>query len=270
MSFANPWGLLGLLSLPAILFFHWYQRRFPRMAVAGLHLWGVTIDSRDAGPKRERLPITASLLLELLLALLITLILSRPRIDSTEKSHHLVIVLDDSASMSAAPIGETSPRDAAIQLIEQRIAALPPNSVVTVLLTGTEPKPIVGPEARPDEVVAGVANWQPDKPLHRFEPAWDQAAQIAGESGQVLFITDHIPVTKKRDNADAVLIRPKADGNRCRRSRVRECRLHAGAVAARSGLRPGPQTDCRRYRPRVSLGAEFQRLSQVRKNHGSK
>ena len=84
-QFQYPW-VLGLLALPAILVLHLYQRRFPRMAVAGLHLWGMHADAHDAGPKRERLPLTASLFLELLAALLLTLIVSRPRFESTAKA----------------------------------------------------------------------------------------------------------------------------------------------------------------------------------------
>ena len=194
MSFANPWGLFGLLAVPAVLFFHWYQRRFPRMAVAGLHLWGVRIDSRDAGPKRERLPITSSLLLELLVAIVLTLILAQPRIDATARAEHLVVVLDDSASMSATPKGELAPREAALQQLEERITALPENSVVTILLSGRNVATLAGPEAKQEEAIAALAKWKPRKPRHSFSPAWDQASQIAGETGRMLFITDRIPV----------------------------------------------------------------------------
>ena len=38
MEFANPLGLFGLLTLPAILAIHLFHRRFPPLLVAGLHL----------------------------------------------------------------------------------------------------------------------------------------------------------------------------------------------------------------------------------------
>ena len=34
-SFANPWGLLGLLSLPAIVVIHMYHHRYPPLLIAG-------------------------------------------------------------------------------------------------------------------------------------------------------------------------------------------------------------------------------------------
>ena len=79
MYFANPWGLLGLLALPAVIAIHLYHQRFPPLVVAGTHLWGAETEVRAAGRRRERLPITATLLLELLAALLLTMVLSQPR-----------------------------------------------------------------------------------------------------------------------------------------------------------------------------------------------
>jgi len=193
MSFANPWGLLGLLSLPVIVVLHLYQRRFPQMAVAGVHLWGVPVDSRDAGPKRQRLPMTASLLLELFAALLLTLLISRPRLDTAQKAVHLVVVLDDSASMSAEPNGETALRTRAIDALQQRLNELPDGSRLTLLLTGRRPVLLAGPAASPQDALQALQTWKPQQPQHSFEPAWDYALQLAAENDHLLFITDTIP-----------------------------------------------------------------------------
>ena len=195
LSFANPWGLLGLSALPAILVLHLYQRRFPRMAVAGLHLWGSHVEAHNAGPKRERLPITASLLLELFAALLLTLVVSRPRFDATAKAEHLVVVLDNSASMSARPDGESSFRDAAAEALKSRFEELPAGSVVTLLLTGRRPVMLAGPGIRPAEAIGKLSNWRPGEPQHDFQPAWDYAAQLADDTGRLLFVTDRLPAS---------------------------------------------------------------------------
>jgi len=215
LSFANPWGLLGLLALPAILVLHLYQRRFPRMAVAGLHLWGMHADAHDAGPKRERLPLTASLFLELLAALLLTLVISRPRFEATAKAEHLVVILDDSASMSARPEGGVSFRDAAVEAIESRLEELPEGSVVTLLRTGRRPAMLAGPGVPPRDAVEKLADWQPGEPRHDFQPAWDYAAQLADETGRLLFVTDRLP------DASNVAFR-SAKGRRSRQSELTE------------------------------------------------
>lgn len=193
MSFANPLGLLGLISLPVILVIHLYHRRFPPLEVAGLHLWAAESEVRLAGRRRERLPITASLLLELLAALLMTLVISQPRFGELDKVTHLVVVLDGSASMMGRPPGDASFRDQAVAALRQRIDDLERNSVVTLIQTGARPVMLAGPAVPWSEAEPRLAQWQPQATRHDFAPAWELARQVAEDSGQLLFLTDHIP-----------------------------------------------------------------------------
>ncbi len=193
MSFANPWGLLALLAMPAIVAIHLYHRRFPPIVVAGVHLWGVQHEMRSGGRTRERLPITPSLLLELLAAFLIAMILSQPRFGELGRATHLVVVLDNSASMQAEPTTDTSFRDLAAAELLERMDNLNRGSRVTALVTGNRPATLIGPLASVDEARDQLASWQPSVSIHEFSTAWDQAAQFAGESGEMLFLTDHLP-----------------------------------------------------------------------------
>jgi Aerotolerance regulator N-terminal len=190
--FANPWGLLGLLSLPAIVVIHMYHHRYPPLLVSGLHLWGVEMKVTTAGRKRERLPITSSLLLELLAALLIALTLANPTFGELGKVTHLVVVLDNSASMQAAPPNEPSFRDQAEAILQQRVEALGRSAVVTLMTTGRRVKKLIGP-ASWEEAKIALAEWIPVETSHDFQPAWDRASQVAEGSGELLFLTDHIP-----------------------------------------------------------------------------
>ena len=176
MSFANPWGLLALLAMPAIVAIHLYHRRFPPIVVAGVHLWGVQHEMRSVGRTRERLPITPSLLLELLAAFLIAMILSQPRFGELGRATHLVVVLDNSASMQAEPKTDTSFRDLAAAELLERMDNLNRGSRVTALVTGNRPATLIGPLASVDEARDQLANWQPSVSIHEFSTAWDQAA----------------------------------------------------------------------------------------------
>lgn len=193
MYFANPWGLLGLAALPIIVAIHLFHRRFPPMRIAGLHLWGTESEVRAPGRRRERLPITASLLLELLAAALLSLLLAQPRIGEQQRVPHLVVVLDNSASMQARPADGPSFRNAAVAEIEDRIAQRDGDMRVTPILTGRRPVTLAGPGARWPEVQEELARWKPAAPRHDFAPAWDLAAQLAEETGELLFLTDHLP-----------------------------------------------------------------------------
>jgi hypothetical protein len=193
MTFANPWGLLGLLALPAIVILHLYYRRFPPLLIGGLHLWGVQTQVREAGRRRETLPITASLLLELLAAAVLSLVLAQPRLAESRQVEHLIVVLDNSASMQARPPGKASFRDAAVEELTGRFKKLPSGSVATLIVTGRRPELLAGPAVPLSKAETALAAWNPGAPAHDFEPAWDLASQLAETSGRILFLTNHLP-----------------------------------------------------------------------------
>lgn len=198
MYFANPWGLLGLAALPLIVVIHLYHRRYPPLFVAGLHLWGVETHTTTAGRTREPLPITPSLICELLAAMILSLVLADPRWGDVGKVVHLVVVLDNSASMSSRPPGleEKSFRDAAVTELDRRIQRLPRGSVITLLRTGRRPEMLAGPAVPWDEAKPKLDDWHPALPKHDFQATWDLAAQLAAETGQLLFLTDVVPDEK--------------------------------------------------------------------------
>ena len=197
MSFANPWGLLALTALPVIAAIHLFHRRYPRLEVSGLHLWGVAQMTHTPGRRRERLPVTASLVLELLAALLLSLALARPQIDSVNRSVHLVVVLDGSASMSARRLtagGRVKTfRELVVERLDRRIRDLPQGSVVTMIETGRRPTLIFGPQGRMVEAIGSLEQWDPQAVGHDVQPAWNLADQLAGETGQLLYLTDTLP-----------------------------------------------------------------------------
>ena len=196
MYFANAWGLLALLALPAIVVIHLYHRRYPRLMVAGAHLWGAEFESRSPGRRLDRLPMTSSLLLELAAALLLALLLAQPRFGALDRAPHLIVVLDNSASMQAREAGGASFRDQAVAELERRSEELGRNSRVTLILTGRRPTMLAGPAMRWTEAKRLVEGWQPGAPRHEFHASWDRAAQLAEQSGRLLFLTDHLPSGK--------------------------------------------------------------------------
>ncbi|MGD9855250.1 MAG: BatA domain-containing protein [Planctomycetaceae bacterium] len=193
MVFANPWGLLGLLSLPVIAAIHLFHRRFPPLLVAGAHLWGAETRVTTAGRSRDRLPVTATLLLELLAGLIFSLALSQPRFSKPGDVAHFVVVLDDSASMAARPAEGPSFREIAITRLGERMDTMDRDSRVTLIRSGIQPTLLGGRAMLWDEAQTVLADWQPRAPLHSFHAAWDEAARIVGADGQFLFLTDRIP-----------------------------------------------------------------------------
>ena len=194
ISFVNPWGLLALLAVPIIIAIHLFRRRYPVRRVAGLFLWIGATRVQDAGRTRDRLAITPSLLLELLAAILLALILAQPRF-STGRRPHLVVVLDDSASMSAEMERGGTVRQRAIAEIEQRAAELGGDGVLTIVATGRRPVLIAGPAALWESVQEQLDQWQPLAKGHDPAAAWELGAQLAGDEAELLFLTDGPPET---------------------------------------------------------------------------
>jgi hypothetical protein len=193
MYFANPWGLLGLAALPAILIVHLFHQRFPPLLVAGAHLWGAETRITTAGRRRDRLPVTASLLLELLAALLLTIALSEPHFGATDEVVHIISVLDDSASMLAHAPNEPSPRDLAIADLRRRAEEGGRGSRLTLIRSGIHPTLLGSRGMTWDEAEPMLGSWQPAAARHDFASAWDEAAQVAGETKGFLFLTDSVP-----------------------------------------------------------------------------
>ncbi|MDB5338602.1 MAG: double-transrane region domain protein, partial [Planctomycetaceae bacterium] len=133
MYFANPWGLLGLFALPVIAFIHLYQRRYPPLYVGGLFLWASETQVRMPGRRRDRLPVTNTLIIELIAALILSIVLADPRFGEWDRATHLVAILDHSASMQGQADGEPSFRDSAIRELEERFTELPRQSAVTLI-----------------------------------------------------------------------------------------------------------------------------------------
>ena len=97
--FANPWGLLGLLGLPAVLAIHFLQRRTREIPASTLFLLEAAFQAPPAGRRWERLVPSLPLWMQLLGVLLLTLVLASPRWPWQWRSRPLAIVVDDSASM---------------------------------------------------------------------------------------------------------------------------------------------------------------------------
>ena len=185
MSFTTPLGLLALLGIPAVVFLHLFRRRFRVRRVAGLFLFAPDALAASAGRTRTRLLKTPSFWLEILAALLIALWLGGLSIGAAERVVHVVVVLDDSASMGAAGApGRTR------KALDDLLSELPRNTLGTLITTGARPEIVAGPRA-PTALVRSVLDEQaPRRPAHDVGAALLLGREIAGDGRLLLFLTD--------------------------------------------------------------------------------
>jgi hypothetical protein len=193
MTFAVPLGLLALAAIPAIVAIHLLRRRFPVRPVAGLFLWKAAHDVPDGGRRVDRLPITASLLLECLAALMLAFIIAGATLDSSSGAEHLVVLLDDSVSMTAMNAAGESPRDRAARYVASEVARLGPRGRITIVRSGERPAVIAGPAAFSLEAERALTDWRPLARGHSLADGLRLARELSGPSGSVLILSDRRP-----------------------------------------------------------------------------
>ncbi|MBL8731880.1 MAG: VWA domain-containing protein [Planctomycetes bacterium] len=183
MTFTNPLGLLALLALPAVLVLHLFRRRLPERKVAALFLFADEVLVAAAGRTRTRLLRTPSLWLELAAALAFALWLAGLGFGGTA-ARHVVVVLDDSASMGATGTYQRARAAAA-----ERLQQLAGGDLVSVLRSGPEATILVGPRARAATAAPALAEWRPVRARHDLGPTLALARELARD-GEVVVVSD--------------------------------------------------------------------------------
>src|SRR5688572_7650529 len=194
VTFATPLGLLALAAIPAIIVIHLFRRRFPERPVAGLFLWKFAPQNPDSGRRRDKLPISRSLILECLAALALALILAGARLSSSTTGDHLIVLLDDSASMSAAAANESA-RDRGVARVLEEVERLGPRGLITLIRSGERPSVIAGPAAFTTEAESALREWQPSRPHHSLAVGMRLAREFARDGGRILVISDGPPAS---------------------------------------------------------------------------
>ncbi|QDU84383.1 hypothetical protein Pla163_14900 [Planctomycetes bacterium Pla163] len=191
--FSNPFGLLALLAVPAVVGLHLYRRRYAPLAVGALFLWEEFADAPVSGRTRQPLTRSPSFWCEVLAALLAALALSGPRLFESEVPHR-VVVLDGSASMVAVDGSGASAWDRGRTFVLRELGALPARARVTLIASGPTPRTLAGPAAWRDEALAAVLDFEPGAASHPLGPALDLARGLAGDAA-VLLVTDGTTAT---------------------------------------------------------------------------
>ncbi len=207
--FLNPLGLLALLGLPIVLGLHLFRRRFRPFPVSAVFLWEARDHASIAGRKREPLRTNASFWLEMLAVLLLALGIAGLRMFGAGEARHLVVVLDASASMGAVH-EEGSTREAAVEIVRERVAELPAGSRVTLITSGPQPAVLAGPAAFTAEALIELEDYTPTLGRHDLAPAVGLGQQLAG-SGEVLLIGDRYEPQRWPEEVALVAVGRAAD-----------------------------------------------------------
>lgn len=140
MTWLNPAAFAFLLSIPIIILLHSLRYRRRDVQVSTLFLWEQVMREAHGSLGLRRLVQNLPLLLQLLLALLLTATLANPALtQSVAQSKDIILVLDVSASMhTRTPQGMRF--DAARQHALEVLRTLPSGRQMAVIAAGRQPR----------------------------------------------------------------------------------------------------------------------------------
>lgn len=184
--FSNPLGFWALLGIPIVLAIHLLQRHSRRIPTSTLFLLEILERESLQGRRIDRIRSSVPLWLQLLSVLVLTWLLVEPRWPREQSVQRIVLVLDNSASMSAfrEPLAENLRRELRPLALEAE------TTEYTLIQTSGSGSPLYRGTSL-EEMSAALAEWRPGAGSHPPDPALRVGRGIAGVEGTVVLVTDH-------------------------------------------------------------------------------
>lgn len=183
---ANPWGLLALGAIPALLVIHALRQRSRTVRTSTLFLVEHAGLPPDGGLRLERLIGSVPLLLQLLAALALTWLLVEPRWVSRQARQTVAVVLDSSASLQAF----REPTRRGLEPALARVAATANRTDWHLIPSGANQAPLYAGPSLP-ALLAALDGWRPVLGHHDLGPALATASGLVpGGRGAVILVTD--------------------------------------------------------------------------------
>lgn len=190
--FGVPLALIGLAALPALTAIYWLRTRFRRQEVSSLFLWALVAQAHGGGRRATRLQTPLLWLLELLALLLLALAAAGPYIPRADRLIPVMVVLDDSFSMSAMRRDGRSVKEAGADAIKQELGGIG-SFAARFVIAGPEPSLAGDSIMRLNDIDDALAEWRCESASSAIGPAVALAREVGGPDCRVLIVTDRTP-----------------------------------------------------------------------------
>ena len=190
-AFTYPLAWIAAITLPTLAAIYFLRHRFRRQQVSSLLLWQMHQESREGGRRVEKPKWPLVFFLELIILALLVLAATGPRWQVPQTTRPLIVVLDDSQSMLAGPVGER-PRDLALEKLRE-IAASRSFRSFQLIAAGNTPR-LLGDKARHiKELETQFEKWTCQSPTAKLNGALGLARAIGHQNADLLVLSDEAP-----------------------------------------------------------------------------
>lgn len=187
--FANPWGLLALAAIPAIVAIHFLQEQSRRVRSSTLFLLEHARPTSEGGFRLERFQNSLPFWMQVLAACGLAWLLADPRWVHAQARQTVVVVLDSSASMQAF-------RRETLDAVATRLRGWQAAADRTdwhLLETGPRRPPLYAGRSLAELLQAAEAGWRPVLGTHPFTDAILTARSLVpAAAGGVILVTDRV------------------------------------------------------------------------------
>jgi len=184
--FANPWGLLALAAIPALVAIHFLQEQSRRVRASTLFLLERAAPLPAGGIRLEKFRNSLPFWMQVLAAAALAWLLADPRWIANESRQTVAVVLDSSASMQAT-------RQPTLDLLARRLKSWDAVAARTdwhLLETGPGRPPLYAGRSL-SELLAAAEGWRPVLGTHDVTESLAVAATLVPPgAGAVILVTD--------------------------------------------------------------------------------
>ena len=236
MGLAAPLALLGLLSVPLIVAFYMLRLRRSRRQVSSTYLWQHLVRDVEANAPWQRLRRSLLLMLQLLLAVLLAVLVSRPFVERPAGlARDLVLVVDASASMAATDVFPDR-LNAAKRLAIEALADVPADGRVSVVAAAETARVVANEATDRGRITRAIESIEQSTAAGDLTDALKLAGSLAqrARGAEVLLITDDagsvlpvvrlevplraLTVGRERDNQAIAALAVRADPSGLKRT----------------------------------------------------
>lgn len=192
MRLLYPMALFFLISVPIIVAMYILKQKFEERRVSSLYLWEQVLKDIDVNTPWQKLKSSLPLILQIILAVLLTLAITDPfLLIGGRGEQNVIIVLDNTGSMNASYEDSTKFEEGK-KRSEKLIRSLKPGSKVTIISSGREPKLELNASSNKEDAINKIKSIKPSNASGNIEDSLSLVKSMSKQYNayRAVFFTD--------------------------------------------------------------------------------